>query len=96
MRTLIEYCQPAASSRAISVLFQKLLSARKRPEPVALARSTRAISSSTRAARRGLPARSLAEENVQHVTGVRARGGSRGGGVAESRAPVRPTRHSAP
>ena len=57
MRTLIEYCHPARSSRAINFLFQKLLSARSSLAPVASACVTRAISSSAkRSTPRGLPA----------------------------------------
>ena len=48
MRTPIEYCQPARSNRAIIFSFQNPESARNSFTPVAPARSTRAISSSTK------------------------------------------------
>ena len=48
MRTPIENCQPAFSSRANVLAFQNPESARTSFGPLALARSTRAISSSTK------------------------------------------------
>ena len=48
MRTPIEYCQPARSSRLNTLLFQKPESARSSFTPSAPARSTRAISSSVK------------------------------------------------
>src|SRR5580658_6778471 len=48
MRTPIEYCQPACSSRLNTLVFQKPESARSSLTPLAPARPTRAISSSVK------------------------------------------------
>ena len=48
IRTPIEYCQPACSSRSNTFVFQNPESARSSLTPVAPARVTRAISSSVK------------------------------------------------
>jgi hypothetical protein len=78
MRTPIEYCHQAVSSRLNTLVFQNPESARSSFTPLARARATRAINSSQN---RSVPLRvfdrSLAQPDVQHLPRVRPGGENR-------------------